>query len=86
MSQFQPGKFASQQEKDCAAKTGYRFIEPMLGEQLNPQSVLNSYNDCILKSKGTGDPKKSVFNTKNIVIGSVLVVSIFVILKISKII
>jgi len=72
MSAFAPGTFASQQEKDCAAKTGYKFVEPMVdpdGTKTNSASVRQAYKDCVLASQGMGDPNKKFFTPKNIIIG-----------------
>lgn len=81
MSQSAPGAFASQAEKDCAAKTGYKFVEPMVdptGTKTNSAAVTQAYKDCVLASKGMGDPNKKIFTTRNI--GIAIVIIIFIVL------
>ncbi len=88
MSQFAPGTFASQQEKDCAAKTGYQFVETMVdptGTLTNSASVWQAYKDCVLASQGMGDPNKKFFTLKNIIIGLIAIVVIIGGLKLAKV-
>ena len=77
MSQVIPGKFATPKQKECAKKTGYVFIEPMVdptGTKTNTASVRKAYEECVSGTSEISRGEGKMFTTKNIVIAIAVIV------------